>query len=50
MISLPNGIDKEFCVIKERKRIYISHNGDWSYELQELELVIFSLELKSQRN
>jgi len=49
MISLENGIVKEFCITKDGKRIYVSNNGDWSYEMIDLDLVDFSLESKNKK-
>lgn len=49
MISLKNGIVNEFCITKDGKRIYVSNNGDWSYDMIDLDLVSFSLESKNQK-
>lgn len=49
MISLQNGVVDEFCITKDGKRIYVSHNGDWSYDMIDSELVCFSLESKNKR-
>lgn len=49
LISLKNGIINEFCITKNGKRIYVSSNGDWSYEMSDSELVSFSIESKNKK-
>ena len=49
MISLKNGIVNDFSITKDGKRIYVSNNGDWSYDMIDLDLVSFSLESKNQK-